>query len=75
MTAGRLVTSVLLGVIRFYQRYISPQLGLNCRFTPTCSAYAVDAIRRYGPLRGGWLAVKRVGRCHPYARGGVDPVP
>ncbi|GAJ27580.1 membrane protein insertion efficiency factor YidD [Acidomonas methanolica] len=75
MTAGRLVTSALLGVIRFYQRYISPQLGLNCRFTPTCSAYAAEAIRRYGPLRGGWLAVKRVGRCHPYARGGVDPVP
>jgi putative membrane protein insertion efficiency factor len=66
---------VLLGLIRFYQWGISPLLGPHCRFAPTCSQYAVEAIQTWGPLRGGWLALKRIGRCHPWGGHGYDPVP
>jgi len=65
----------LLGVIRLYQRFVSPSLGRNCRFAPTCSAYAVQAITRFGVVRGGWLAMRRLGRCQPLSEGGYDPVP
>lgn len=58
-----------------YQRYVSPLLGPRCRFQPTCSAYAREAIARFGLIRGGWLSLKRLGRCHPFAAGGYDPVP
>jgi hypothetical protein len=61
--------------IKAYRRVISPLLPPNCRFTPTCSAYAVTAIERHGVVRGGWLAVKRIARCHPWNPGGSDPVP
>lgn len=61
--------------IRVYQRAISPALGANCRYFPTCSSYAVEAIEEHGLLRGGWLAVRRIGRCHPFREGGLDPVP
>ncbi len=67
--------SVLLAVIRFYQRAISPWSGPVCRFSPTCSQYTLEAITKYGALRGAWLAVKRIGRCHPFSRGGYDPIP
>ncbi|CAI9119410.1 membrane protein insertion efficiency factor YidD [Brytella acorum] len=66
---------LVLVLIRFYQWFISPQLGSNCRFNPTCSAYAMTAVRRHGAIRGGWLAFRRVLRCHPFSRGGHDPVP
>lgn len=66
---------VLLGVIAFYRRAISPLLGPHCRFAPSCSEYAAEAIRTHGAVRGGWLAVKRVARCHPWSAGGVDRVP
>jgi len=69
------VARVLLGAIGAYQRYLSPWLGTHCRFHPTCSAYAAEAIRRYGPARGGWLALRRILRCHPLSPGGFDPVP
>ncbi|MCS7221991.1 MAG: membrane protein insertion efficiency factor YidD [Anaerolineae bacterium] len=67
--------TIALGVIRFYQRFISPALPPSCRFTPTCSHYAYQAIQRYGLLRGGWLGLKRLLRCHPFHPGGYDPVP
>ncbi len=68
----RLVAEIL---IRLYQWTVSPLLGPACRFHPTCSQYALEAIRRFGVLRGGWLAVRRIGRCHPWHPGGYDPVP
>lgn len=66
---------LLLGPIRLYRYVISPLLGPRCRFHPTCSEYAETAIRRFGILRGGWMAMRRVGRCHPWHPGGVDTVP
>ncbi|MBK1729386.1 membrane protein insertion efficiency factor YidD [Halorhodospira halophila] len=66
---------LLIGVIRTYQYAVSPFLGPRCRFLPTCSEYAAEAISRHGPLRGGWLAAKRLGKCHPWHPGGLDPVP
>ena len=70
--------TVLLALIRFYRRHISPHTPPSCRFIPTCSEYAMTAIERYGAARGGWLALKRLGRCHPFHRGEhdfYDPVP
>ena len=75
---GRLrfpVTAILLGIIKVYKYTLSPLLGPACRFYPTCSSYAYEAIRRHGPLKGGRLALKRVIRCHPFNAGGFDPVP
>jgi putative membrane protein insertion efficiency factor len=69
------VTAPLLVVLRFYQRRISPLLGPRCRFAPSCSTYAVQALTAHGALRGGWLVLRRLGRCHPFHPGGHDPVP
>lgn len=66
---------IFLLLIRAYQLLLSPMLGASCRFTPTCSQYAMEAIRKYGALKGGWLAVKRIARCHPWGGHGHDPVP
>ncbi len=66
---------ILLLLIRAYQLTLSPFLGQHCRFTPSCSQYATQAIRKYGAARGTWLAIKRIGRCHPFCDGGYDPVP
>ena len=66
---------VFLWLIRFYQRYISPNTPPACRFRPTCSQYAFTAIERYGALKGGWLAFKRILRCNPFCKGGYDQVP
>ncbi len=65
----------LLGAIRIYRRYLSPAFGSSCRYLPTCSAYAVEAIEVHGAFRGTSLAVRRIGRCHPFRDGGYDPVP
>lgn len=67
--------AVLIGLLRAYRYLVSPWLGRNCRFHPTCSAYAIEAIARYGALRGSWLAARRVARCHAWNPGGYDPVP
>jgi putative membrane protein insertion efficiency factor len=66
---------VVLALIRAYQWFLSPLLGPRCRFAPTCSEYAIEAISEHGLWRGGWLAIKRVSRCHPFNPGGHDPVP
>ncbi|MBQ0754612.1 MAG: membrane protein insertion efficiency factor YidD [Gammaproteobacteria bacterium] len=67
--------TILISLIRAYQFLLSPWLGNQCRFYPTCSAYAIEAIQRHGGLKGGWLAIKRLGRCQPWCEGGFDPVP
>ncbi|MBQ9638459.1 MAG: membrane protein insertion efficiency factor YidD [Bacteroidales bacterium] len=71
----RLFTLVLLGGIKFYQNCISPLLPPACRYVPTCSQYAKEAITKHGPLRGSLLAIKRILRCHPWGGSGYDPVP
>ena len=66
---------VLLSVLRFYKAQVSPVLPPACRYTPTCSEYAIEAVERYGPGRGSVMAIRRVLACNPFARGGYDPVP
>lgn len=71
----RLLTGLLLLPIYFYRSCISPLMPPSCRYTPTCSEYAIQALRRHGPLRGSWLAIRRILRCHPWGGSGYDPVP
>lgn len=71
----RILTMVLLGLIRVYKAVISPALPPSCRYYPTCSTYAMEAIQKHGPFRGVWMGVKRISRCHPWHEGGYDPVP
>ena len=70
-----ILRAILIFLIRVYQYTISPMLGSNCRHTPTCSQYAVQALQEWGPFRGSWLAAKRIARCHPWGTHGYDPVP
>lgn len=69
------INRLLIALLRGYKRWLSPLLGPRCRFMPSCSEYAMEAIGRFGALRGGWLALRRIGRCHPLHPGGHDPVP
>ena len=71
----RLPAFAVILLIRIYQVMISPLLPAACRYTPSCSAYALEAVQRHGALRGGWLAARRIARCHPFRPGGYDPVP
>ena len=68
------IKKIMIFLIRFYQLCISPLLGNNCRYYPTCSQYAIEAIEKKGIIRGSWMAVKRICRCHPWHTGGYDPV-
>ncbi|MBQ0041358.1 MAG: membrane protein insertion efficiency factor YidD [Clostridiales bacterium] len=72
---SRFFKKILIIMVRGYQIFISPLLGPHCRFTPTCSAYFIQAVEKYGPLKGSWLGIKRILRCHPGNPGGYDPVP
>ena len=69
------MANVLIGLIKVYQWCFSPFLGDNCRFYPSCSHYALEALKKYGALKGGYLTLLRLGRCHPWCDGGHDPVP
>lgn len=69
------MATLLIALIRVYQWLVSPLIGPRCRFHPSCSRYAVTALRRFGAVRGTWLTLKRVARCHPLNPGGIDPVP
>lgn len=66
---------LLLKIIRIYQLFLSPVLGSNCRFEPTCSCYTHQAIETHGAIKGTWLGIRRIGKCHPWNEGGYDPVP
>lgn len=70
-----MIKKLFIFLIRFYQKFISPAIGPHCRFTPTCSQYALIAINKYGALKGGYLAARRLLKCHPFHEGGYDPVP
>ncbi|MGI9262688.1 MAG: membrane protein insertion efficiency factor YidD [Woeseiaceae bacterium] len=72
---GRVLALPLRGLVWLYRYAISPLIGANCRYQPTCSAYAEEALRTHGAFKGGWLALKRIGRCHPWGGSGYDPVP
>ncbi|HMU71238.1 MAG TPA: membrane protein insertion efficiency factor YidD [Ferruginibacter sp.] len=74
-TIWQLLSLPFILLIKLYQWIISPWLGQKCRYTPTCSHYAVEALKKYGPLKGLWLAIKRISRCHPWGGHGYDPVP
>ncbi|MBL4905944.1 MAG: membrane protein insertion efficiency factor YidD [Sneathiella sp.] len=69
------VTFILKALIKVYQYGVSPYLPANCRYHPTCSAYALEALHMYGPVKGSWLTIKRLGKCHPWGGHGYDPVP
>jgi putative membrane protein insertion efficiency factor len=69
------MTTALVLFVRAYQMWLSPMLPSACRYHPTCSAYAIEALQKHGALRGSWLAARRIGRCHPFRAGGFDPVP
>ncbi|MCR6496655.1 membrane protein insertion efficiency factor YidD [Thermomonas sp. S9] len=69
------ISRLLIALLRGYKRWISPLLGPRCRFVPTCSEYAMEAINRFGPVKGSYLAARRIARCHPLHPGGHDPVP
>ena len=72
---NRAMTLLLILPVRFYQLFISPLLPPSCRFVPSCSQYALEALRKHGPVKGLWLALRRIARCHPWGGSGYDPVP
>lgn len=71
----KVVSHFFIFLIKLYQAFLSPLFGAKCRFTPSCSAYGAEAIKKYGPFKGGWMALKRIGRCRPGGGHGWDPVP
>ncbi|MBB2912731.1 hypothetical protein FHS43_004014 [Streptosporangium becharense] len=75
ITGASPAARILMAPIRFYRAFVSPLLGPRCRFHPSCSAYGLEAVAVHGALRGTWLTIRRIGRCHPFHPGGFDPVP
>ena len=75
MSEGRVMRIIVVKMIRFYQLFVSPLTPSSCRFYPTCSHYAVEAVSKFGVIRGGWMSAKRISRCGPWHPGGYDPVP
>jgi len=71
----KLLSYIFISIVKFYKLFISPILPNSCRYTPTCSTYAIEAIQKHGPLKGGWLAIKRIISCNPWGGSGYDPVP
>lgn len=71
----KILIKIFIGLIRFYQMTVSPLFPHTCRYTPTCSTYSVQALKKYGPFKGGWLAIKRILSCNPFGGHGYDPVP
>jgi hypothetical protein len=71
----KILSKIMIGGIRFYQYAISPYLPPSCRYTPSCSAYGIEALKKHGPFKGGWLTIKRVASCNPWGGSGYDPVP
>ena len=71
----KLPANILILLIKIYQYTLSPLIGRNCRYTPTCSNYGIEAIRKYGAIKGGWLTIKRIASCNPWGGSGYDPVP
>lgn len=70
-----MIKKIFIGLIRIYQKYISPLKPPSCRFYPTCSSYGIEAVEKHGVIRGGFMTLKRISRCHPFNEGGYDPVP
>lgn len=68
------ISRILILIIRFYQKFISPLKGPTCRFYPTCSAYSIEAIKKYGAIKGSYLSLRRILKCHPFHEGGYDPL-
>lgn len=71
----RLFSAILIGLLRFYQGAISPLFPSSCRYTPTCSSFMIQAVKKHGPFKGFWMGIKRLGTCHPWGGSGYDPVP
>jgi len=71
----RILSLPFILIVRAYQLLISPLTPASCRFTPTCSTYSIEALKKHGPIKGGWLAIKRISSCHPWGKSGYDPVP
>lgn len=69
------LTYPLIGIVKFYQHFISPLKPATCRYTPTCSQYTLEALQKHGPIKGSWLGIKRIARCQPWGGSGYDPVP
>lgn len=72
---NQIARAIIVGIVRFYQLAISPWLGKSCRYSPTCSQYMIEAVNEWGALKGFWMGLKRIGRCHPWGGHGYDPVP
>jgi len=72
---SKILSKIMIGSIRFYQYAISPYLPPSCRYSPSCSVYGIEALKKYGPFKGGWLTIKRIASCNPWGGSGYDPVP